>query len=157
MTEIWVLEGPWVVPGIAPSQVPQSRTTPGTPLPRTPVPCPRRHHARQYYGGVNMAVGLKSVQQLTLCAQISGFQGFTEVYNLPKIGRINNHFTIPGFEKAGVSNPWTGPLLSQQWSMKPQISPILDYGISEVGDMEIWRPSRDQSGRSSWRSILRSI
>ena len=40
------------------------------------------------------AVGLKSVAQLSLSARISGFLGMTEVYNLVKVGRINNHFVI---------------------------------------------------------------
>ena len=43
-----------------------------------------------------MAVGLYSVGQLTLGAVFSGFEGMTEVYNLVKIGRITNHFSIPG-------------------------------------------------------------
>ena len=46
--------------------------------------------------GVNMVVGLYSVEQLTLGAQISGFKGITEVYNLIRIDRIINHFSIPG-------------------------------------------------------------
>ena len=46
--------------------------------------------------GVNMVVGLISVAQLPLDAQISGFLGMTEVYNLLRIGRINNHLLIPG-------------------------------------------------------------
>ena len=45
-----------------------------------------------------MAVGLKSVVQLTLSVQISGFGTMTEVYNLVRIGRINNHFFIAGNE-----------------------------------------------------------
>ena len=48
--------------------------------------------------GVNIAVGLKSVAQLTLDAEISGYRTMTEVYNLLKIGRINNHSLIPGNE-----------------------------------------------------------
>ena len=48
------------------------------------------------YRGLNIAVGLKSVAQLTLRTHISGFQGMTEVYNLLYVGRINNHFLIPG-------------------------------------------------------------
>ena len=40
---------------------------------------------------LNMAVGLISVRQLSLCAQISGSGELTEVYNLVGIGRINNH------------------------------------------------------------------
>ena len=45
-----------------------------------------------------MVVGLKSVEQLSLSDRFSGFQGITEVYNLVDIGRINNHFVIPGTE-----------------------------------------------------------
>ena len=48
------------------------------------------------YGGVNIAVGLISVVQLSLYVQISGFQGMTETYNLIRIGRINNHYVIRG-------------------------------------------------------------
>ena len=43
-----------------------------------------------------MVVGLISVHQLSLDGQISGFLSMTEVYNLVKIGRIINHFVIPG-------------------------------------------------------------
>ena len=43
-----------------------------------------------------MVVGLKSVVQLSLYDQISGFQDMTEVYNLRNIGRINNHLVILG-------------------------------------------------------------
>ena len=53
------------------------------------------------HGGVpelNTVVGLKSVQQLTLDDQISDIQGMTEVYNLVRIGKINNHLSIPGTE-----------------------------------------------------------
>ena len=46
--------------------------------------------------GTNKAVGLISVAQLTLDAQISGFQGITEVYNLPEIDNPNDHNVIPG-------------------------------------------------------------
>ena len=49
-------------------------------------------------GGLKVVVGLRSVAQLTLSRQISGFQGMTEVYNLENIGRINNHSVIPGNE-----------------------------------------------------------
>ena len=45
---------------------------------------------------LNMAVGLKSVGQLSLYAQISDIGGMTEVYNLVRIDRINNHFLIVG-------------------------------------------------------------
>ena len=52
--------------------------TPGT---------PRGHHMWD-----NQAMGLKSVEQLSLSAQISETEGMTEVYNLLRIGRINNHY-----------------------------------------------------------------
>ena len=51
------------------------------------------------HGGVpelNMVVGLISVDQLTLDDQISGSEGITEGYNLVRIGKINNHLSIPG-------------------------------------------------------------
>ena len=38
-----------------------------------------------------MAVGLKSVAQLSLDALISESRGMTEVYNLVRIGKISNH------------------------------------------------------------------
>ena len=65
-----------------------------------------------------MVVGLESVDQLTLDAQISDIKGMTEVYNLRIAGNPNDHNLIPGTEKAGVSNPWTGPLFSQQTRYK---------------------------------------
>ena len=43
-----------------------------------------------------VVVGLKSVAQLTLDSQISGFQGITEVYNLRIADNPNDHFFIPG-------------------------------------------------------------
>ena len=65
----------------------------------TPPPYPTaRVHLGVRVSGSNMAVGLKSVAQLSLDELFSGFQGITEVYNLLDIGRINNHFVIPGFE-----------------------------------------------------------
>ena len=45
-----------------------------------------------------MVVGLRSVDQLSLDDQISGSQTMTEVYNLLRIGRINNHYCILGKE-----------------------------------------------------------
>ena len=42
------------------------------------------------------AVGLKSVDQLSLSVLFSGFRGITEGYNLLRIGRITNHLYIPG-------------------------------------------------------------
>ena len=44
----------------------------------------------------NKAVGLISVDQLSLDARISESGGITEVYNLVEIGRNNNHYVIPG-------------------------------------------------------------
>ena len=41
-----------------------------------------------------MVVGLISVGQVSLDAEISGSRVMTEVYNLIKIGRINNHSFI---------------------------------------------------------------
>ena len=72
---------------------------PGPPMLHHPGYTPP-HHCRYGYtlpghvSQVNSAVGLRSVGQLTLGAQISGFRGMTEVYNLVEIGRINNHFVI---------------------------------------------------------------
>ena len=42
-----------------------------------------------------MVVGLKSVEQLLLSTQISGFQGMTEGYNVPGIDNPNDHKYIP--------------------------------------------------------------
>ena len=44
----------------------------------------------------NMVVGLKSVAQLSLVPQISGFRGITEVYNVAVAGIPNDHKDIPG-------------------------------------------------------------
>ena len=146
--------GPWTgagwVPGIA---------LPAThPLPYHPGYTSPHGYSHDRACGASarpkVVVGLISVDQLSLCLRISGFQGITEGYNLPKIGRINNHSLIPGTEKAGVSNPWTGPVSAQQPSIKPYIYPILDHRISEVWDIGVWRASRDQSGVWVWRSIL---
>ena len=46
----------------------------------------------------NMAVGLKSVEQLTLGAGFSGFPGITEVYNLLVAGIPNDHKCIPSID-----------------------------------------------------------
>ena len=43
--------------------------------------------AAAVYSQLNIAVGLKSVAQLSLSARISGFQGMTEVYNLVGIDK----------------------------------------------------------------------
>ena len=43
-----------------------------------------------------MVVGLISVEQLSLSARISETRGITEVYNLVRIGKKDNHYHIPG-------------------------------------------------------------
>ena len=48
--------------------------------------------------GLNSAVGLRSVEQLSLSAQISGSKGITEVYNLATAGIPDDHKCIPGFD-----------------------------------------------------------
>ena len=98
MTEIWVLGGSWQGTGIAPLPATPVPTTPGTPL-----PCPRvgtllATLPHGSYGGGNMAVGLISVAQLSLCTRFSGSEGMTEGYNLLRIGRIINHYCIPGLK-----------------------------------------------------------
>ena len=45
-----------------------------------------------------MAVGLISVGQLSLDEHFSDIRGMTEVYNLLRIGRTNNHYVIPGID-----------------------------------------------------------
>ena len=47
---------------------------------------------------LNSVVGLRSVDQLTLSPEISGFEGITEVYNLLYAGNPNDHFSIPGID-----------------------------------------------------------
>ena len=96
MTKYGQYEGPGGVPGIAPSQHP-----PGThPVPHPGyTPCTTVtavHGLGMLSRRGNMVVGLISVHQLTLVVHFSGFQVMTEVYNLSKIGRINNHNDIPG-------------------------------------------------------------
>ena len=78
----------------------------GIALPGTLLPIPRVHPspypstASAVPGTaleqVNMAVGLRSVAQLTLDGHISETRGITEVYNLVRIQEISNHFLIPG-------------------------------------------------------------
>ena len=80
--------------GIALPDPTQPYRTPGTPLPPGYTSPPDWYSAAVGYGAVpqcNMAVGLKSVAQLSLYVRFSGFQGMTEGYNLSEIGRINNH------------------------------------------------------------------
>ena len=80
-----------------------------------------------------MVVGLKTVDQLTLDTQISDIRGITEGYNLGIAGNPNDHNLIPGTEKAGVSNPWTGHLFSQQTRYKVSKRPYSGPLVSEVG------------------------
>ena len=91
-------DGAWVVPGIAPSQAPPVPTTPGTPLPYPTVVLMTSVLPRGAAAQKNSVVGLKSVEQLSLSTQISGFQGMTEVYNLSAAGIPNDQKCIPGTE-----------------------------------------------------------
>ena len=72
------------------------------PVPHPGYTLPHRCPSMMYNRGArdqrNSAVGLKSVDQLTLSVHFSGFQTMTEVYNLLRIGRINNHLSITGNE-----------------------------------------------------------
>ena len=80
----------------SPSQVP-TQSPPRVHPSRYPPPSMyTADMAAAVYIQLNIAVGLKSVAQLSLDALISGFRGMTEVYNLLRAGRINNHFFIPG-------------------------------------------------------------
>ena len=88
-------DGSWVVPGIALQAHPSPPTTPGTPPPTTAADVIHAPTA-VLYGGVNMAVGLISVGQLSLDSRFSRSRGMTEVYNLVEIDIINNHSVIPG-------------------------------------------------------------
>ena len=96
MLNMGVLGGYWVVPGIVPLPVPTRPTTPGTPLPAADVQTCMSARRHGHVPDSNMVVGLISVAQLSLVTRISGFRGMTEVYNLSKIDRIINHFSIPG-------------------------------------------------------------
>ena len=85
----------WLGTGIAPPRYPPGPTPPRVhPSGTGCTPGPTSVLYPEYEG----AVGLISVDQLTLSLGFSGFQGMTEVYNLFKIGRINNHYDIRGFE-----------------------------------------------------------
>ena len=66
---------------------------PVLPLPRVHPPPSRQYSVAStvQYRGLNSVVGLRSVDQLSLDGQISGFRGMTEVYNLIVAGIINNH------------------------------------------------------------------
>ena len=89
-----VLGGYRVGSGIAHPATHRSHT-PGTPLPCPPV---LRLPLSMQSRGVNSAMGLISVEQLSLSAHFSEILRFTEVYNLVRINRINNHSLIPGFD-----------------------------------------------------------
>ena len=91
MTKYGSWEGAWVGTGIAPLPATPVRTTPGTPPLDAGPACTHGYTGAGGYHGLNMAVGLKSVAQLTLSVHFSRFRGMTEVYNLMRIGRINNH------------------------------------------------------------------
>ena len=75
-----------VVPGIAPSRPTPVPTHPGYTPAADPGWLTVLVDAAGGYGGVNMVVGLKSVQQLTLGTHFSVLRTMTEVYNLSKIG-----------------------------------------------------------------------
>ena len=96
LSSIWVLGWSWWVPGIAlpvPTRSPYPGYTPPPTMPAVPMTSvlPRGAAARK-----NSAVGLISVVQLSLVAHFSGSRGMTELYNLLRIDRINNHFLISG-------------------------------------------------------------
>ena len=74
-------------------------TTHPYPHPGTPPPTHPHVYIPVHGSAVrHMAVGLKSVAQLTLGLYISDFRGITEVYNLVKAGIPNDHIFIPGNE-----------------------------------------------------------
>ena len=68
--------------------------TPATPSSAALLATPPHGHVPD----LNIAVGLKSVDQLSLSVHISRFGTITEGYNLLITGRINNHFVISGNE-----------------------------------------------------------
>ena len=76
-----------------PSHPPGYPTTPGTPPPGyTSEQVLYTAGVRAaVYSQLNMAVGLKSVAQLSLSIHFSGFEGMTEVYNLVRIDNPNDH------------------------------------------------------------------
>ena len=146
--------GPWDGLGLGTGIAPQAPTQ---------LPPPRVHpHQPQYTPAaqrgqsarLNSAVGLRTVDQLSLSVHFSGSKGITEVYNLVLAGNPNDHNVIPVTKQAGVSNLWTGPIFSQQSSIKLYISPILDHEISEVGILRDLRASGDHLAGGSGGSIL---
>ena len=96
MTKYGSWDEAWVVYRYSPPSHPPGPHHPGyTPPSRTPEH-QVRYGVRCSAGGVNSAVGLKSVDRLSLDVHISGFQGMTEVYNLVRIEDPNDHNVIPG-------------------------------------------------------------
>ena len=96
MTKYGSRDGVLVVPGIAPSRT-HPPALPRVHLPATPTGSARlgtlpHGHVRE----LNIVVGLISVDQLSLYGQISETGTMTELYNLLRIGRINNHSAFPG-------------------------------------------------------------
>ena len=96
MTKYGSREGTGWVPGSTPLPATPVPTTPGTPSRWPEVRTRWLHHAAGPYHQCNIAVGLKSVDQLSLDLQISGFRGITEVYNLAVVRDPNDHNVIPG-------------------------------------------------------------
>ena len=80
--------------GIALPTTHPSRTTPGTP----PPPVPHRTVMVRSEVSWDHAVGLISVDQLSLYLYISDIRGITEVYNVVTAGNPNDHYVIPGTE-----------------------------------------------------------
>ena len=80
------LGGSWVVPGSTPSQDHPRPHHPGYTSPPTAVRHRYTECSPQLVPRTNSAVGLKSVEQLSLCPLFSDLRTMTEVYNLVRIG-----------------------------------------------------------------------
>ena len=92
MLNMGVREGTGLGTGIAlPATLPAIPRVHPSPLPRTASAVPGTALEQ-----VKDAVGLRSVDQLSLYDHFSETQGMTEVYNLVRIQEINNHSFIPG-------------------------------------------------------------
>ena len=92
--------GSWDGWGLGTGIVPLPATLPYHHPGYTP-PLPRAEHAvctppHRATGGVQEAVGLKSVAQLSLRPVFSGLWTITEVYNLLVAGIPDDHYCIPG-------------------------------------------------------------
>ena len=74
---------------------PPSYRTPGTPTSAWGLAATLLHG---HVPDLNMAVGLISVQQLTLSAHFSENRTITEVYNLAVAGNPDDHNHIPGLK-----------------------------------------------------------